>query len=651
MGLLSVLAVGLGLAACASRRAGIAAAALLATNYIWVMWNRAALMETTMVAFIAISWSAYALAYRRPVWGAVAGASAILAFFTKAAAAFYVGALGLEVLLALACRGRAFGVGPSGSGAPASRARPRRPDPEGPTPTRGALDAGRTRGHRRPLPGVLRAAVLAGVQVLQLADVSDAEAHVRPACPRGPRIVAARDPRFLHTTVADHHRRARRLLRPSRPVAVRHRTRTAARTLGRARDARDDRPRRRQRAAVHLPHPGVRGAGGARARHATAVSCRKRSPRCRRARDGSRSRSFSTARTSSLVRIVRMPFLYDVRPSVRTSAAVAAVATLALYVWWKRLAPWLAQQSWSLAAALVMLAILVAGDLAQFGQWAAGRTYKNVTASRLVGAWLPPGTIVQGKLANGLALDNRIKPIFVGRGFGNYEDRLTQDRRALPLDVRHTLERIRRSSHHRRARRMPRMAYSENFRCRRNSRRARPRRAHSEAGQLPTRPEPECEGLTTAPSRRMQISASARSTTTRCSSTTGAPKSSRFWTPRAPASTAGCSTPAAVAAGCPVVCRGSRPGRRHRSRPTVQGRGNTSGRRTRHRESSIPAGRRSGPAVRGRSFDVVLSHAVIEHVADAAALPARVGAGFEAGRVDVSFDGAVSRSPVRIFHG
>ena len=79
-----------------------------------------------------------------------------------------------------------------------------------------------------------------------------------------------------------------------------------------------------------------------------------------------------------------------------------------------------------MTAALVMLAVLMAGDLAQFGQWAADRTYKNVTASRLIGEWLPPGTLVQGKLANGLALDNRIKPIFVGRGFGNYEDRLTR---------------------------------------------------------------------------------------------------------------------------------------------------------------------------------------------------------------------------------
>ncbi|MEO8076863.1 MAG: hypothetical protein ABI818_11065, partial [Acidobacteriota bacterium] len=38
-----------------------------------------------------------------------------------------------------------------------------------------------------------------------------------------------------------------------------------------------------------------------------------------------------------------------------------------------------------------------------------------------------------GKLANGLALENGIRPIFVGRGFGNYEDRKVRD------DVRYIL--------------------------------------------------------------------------------------------------------------------------------------------------------------------------------------------------------------------
>ena len=62
-----------------------------------------------------------------------------------------------------------------------------------------------------------------------------------------------------------------------------------------------------------------------------------------------------------------------------------------------------------------------------------GRSYKNYDASVELGKTLPPDTLVQGKLANGLALENRIRPIFVGRGFGNYEDRKTRD------DVRYIL--------------------------------------------------------------------------------------------------------------------------------------------------------------------------------------------------------------------
>ena len=40
----------------------------------------------------------------------------------------------------------------------------------------------------------------------------------------------------------------------------------------------------------------------------------------------------------------------------------------------------------------------------------AGRTYANVEASRELARRLPPGTLVHGKLANGLALENRIRP-------------------------------------------------------------------------------------------------------------------------------------------------------------------------------------------------------------------------------------------------
>ena len=73
------------------------------------------------------------------------------------------------------------------------------------------------------------------------------------------------------------------------------------------------------------------------------------------------------------------------------------------------------------------------GDLTQYWQWARQRTSLNYEASVRLGGIVPPGTLIQGKLANGLALDNRIRPIFIGRGFGNYEDRKSRD------DVRYIL--------------------------------------------------------------------------------------------------------------------------------------------------------------------------------------------------------------------
>ena len=64
-GLAAVVFLIAGLAAVGSRRAALIGGALLATNYVFVMWNRAALMESTMTAFIVVAWAAYALGARR----------------------------------------------------------------------------------------------------------------------------------------------------------------------------------------------------------------------------------------------------------------------------------------------------------------------------------------------------------------------------------------------------------------------------------------------------------------------------------------------------------------------------------------------------------------------------------------------------------
>jgi hypothetical protein len=131
--------------------------------------------------------------------------------------------------------------------------------------------------------------------------------------------------------------------------------------------------------------------------------------------------------------LVRVAFLYEVRPNVRLAAAIAVTFTALLYATWPRVPRALSRGRWSTAAGGAVAALVAAGQLVQFAQWAVGRTYKNYAASREIGRVLPHGTLVHGKLANGLSLENGIRPVFLGRGFGNYEDRKTRD------DVRYIL--------------------------------------------------------------------------------------------------------------------------------------------------------------------------------------------------------------------
>jgi hypothetical protein len=125
--------------------------------------------------------------------------------------------------------------------------------------------------------------------------------------------------------------------------------------------------------------------------------------------------------------IARLAFLYEVRPSVRLSAALAMIAWALLLAAWPRAVNWMSGARWAPPLSAALLAIILAGDVAQYGQWALSRTSFNYAAMREVGRLLPPGTLVHGKLANGLALENGIKPVFVGHAFGNYDDRLTRD--------------------------------------------------------------------------------------------------------------------------------------------------------------------------------------------------------------------------------
>jgi hypothetical protein len=136
--------------------------------------------------------------------------------------------------------------------------------------------------------------------------------------------------------------------------------------------------------------------------------------------------------------VARLPFLDQVYAhvlwqSVRLGAAGGLVLGLAIIVGWPGVAQAASRRLWTPAVANVLVFVFAAWNLLQFADWARHRTYRNYEASLALGATLPPETLVQGKLANGLALENRIRPIFIGHEFGNYADRKERD------DVRYIL--------------------------------------------------------------------------------------------------------------------------------------------------------------------------------------------------------------------
>jgi hypothetical protein len=123
------------------------------------------------------------------------------------------------------------------------------------------------------------------------------------------------------------------------------------------------------------------------------------------------------------------PYLLD----VRLSAGVAILGVAVLFARWRPIVGWLASHGMSWRAAVVLIAAITLWNLGQYAGWAAARTELNYRASLALGERLPPGTLVQGKLANGMDLENTIRPIFIGHGFGNYADRFER------ADVRYIL--------------------------------------------------------------------------------------------------------------------------------------------------------------------------------------------------------------------
>jgi hypothetical protein len=121
--------------------------------------------------------------------------------------------------------------------------------------------------------------------------------------------------------------------------------------------------------------------------------------------------------------LTRTAFMPDIGTSVRSAAAVAAIAVSTLIASWPRVRSHAAALTWSPRVAALVVLLILGGDVVRYARWAGARTYHNHDASVAIGRLLPPGTVVQGKLANGLALDNGIRPLFIGPGFGNYADR------------------------------------------------------------------------------------------------------------------------------------------------------------------------------------------------------------------------------------
>ena len=417
MGILSVLLLGLAVRRIVGSWAGLFAAALLGTAFVSVMFDRAALMEATMVALLVAALAAYARACDRPLWGLAVGPAVLLAYFTKATAVFLVAAVALDALLTavLAWRG-------------------------------GGLDAGTERRYRRAAWFTLLGLAVTGVVALALFVVPNWADYRFYNW----QMSVTRKPSYTVRALMD---RASWL-----PIVHDFFTRQWVVTLlalaggfGLLARWRQARPPERllvwwlalgaaelilhdvgnERRLVFLA-PAMAGLaalvlGGTRSLLPPGVSGLRRG---------------AVLATAPLVLyaaylavgpVARLPFIYDIGPGVRWSAGAAAVLVLALYLSWPAVPRWFASSRWPAAGAAVVVALIVAGNLAQYAQWAVGRTEKNYAAMKSIGEWLPPGTLVHGKLANGLSLESRIRPVFVGAGFGNYEDRLVRD------DIRYLL--------------------------------------------------------------------------------------------------------------------------------------------------------------------------------------------------------------------
>ncbi len=422
-GLIAIALLMAGLGALRGRYAALLGGALLAGNYVFVMWNRAALMESTMTSLIVVSWAAYALSERTPAWGLAAGAAAVLAFFTKASAAFFIAALLFEVLTTVALERRM-------------------------TESLATRDGGAAAGALRAAAGVaIAAAVIGALFVLphwsefqfynwQMSVTRKPEYSLHALLVRASWLPLVHDffswmwPLLVFACIGivnvvirwGSARPAHRLLVLWVVVGL---IELIVHDSGNERRYVMFLPALIALAALWLvPFPGVSSSSDA-------IQPRKLwvvVPLLL---------GLGYLVAGSLVRVAFLEQIHagHLHTTVVISTAAASLGVLLMFVRWRSWLAWLAVGRSRLPGAIAMAAVLLTLgiDLAHFTQWAIRRQDLNYQASVEVGRRLAPGTLVQGKLANGLSLENQIRPIFIGHGFGNYDDRLQRD------DVRYIL--------------------------------------------------------------------------------------------------------------------------------------------------------------------------------------------------------------------
>lgn len=411
-GLISVLLLGLTVSRAGGRRAGLWAAGLLATNYVYVMWNRAALLETTMVVFLVAGLYAYGRALHSPRWGLLAGICGWLAFFSKAAAAFFLPALAAAALWPFLLAWMA---------------------PQTPS----TLETARERMAGLYTVAGLFAGALIGLIVFVVPNWNEFWFY-------NWQMSVTRKPLYTIRALVDrlswlpilHDTFTRMWLVVVVGVSACLGTLVRWRTLGGI---------DRLLCAwilIGTAELVVHDVGNER-RLVMLIPALCTLAALAVARDGrlfepalaSVSRKTGMAMAPALLYaayvlvgpVARLPFLYRVRPAVWLSAAAAIFLVALLLTRWPSAVRSMASSTISVGGAWLLLGVVMTGDLAQYAQWARGRTYVNYAASRLVAERVPPGTLVHGKLANGLSLESRIRPVFVGRQFGNYADRLDRD--------------------------------------------------------------------------------------------------------------------------------------------------------------------------------------------------------------------------------